>query len=149
MRRRGASAPCPRSAGCRSSRSPPTPCPATRRRRARPAATAMSRNLSARASSWPRCANSCRDKREGFNAKVAKDAQRTRRVTEEQIGHTVIGAALKVHSTVGPGLLESAYEACLLYELEKKDLSVRRQVLIPVHYEDLTIDNGYRVDLLI
>jgi GxxExxY protein len=70
-------------------------------------------------------------------------------VTEEQIGHAVIGAALKVHSTVGPGLLESAYEACLLYELEKKDLSVRRQVMIPVRYENLTIDNGYRVDLLI
>jgi GxxExxY protein len=70
-------------------------------------------------------------------------------VTEEQIGHAVIGAALKVHSAVGPGLLESAYEACLLYELEKKDLSVRRQVMIPVRYENLTIDNGYRVDLLI
>jgi GxxExxY protein len=70
-------------------------------------------------------------------------------VTKEQIGHALIGAALKVHSAVGPGLLESAHEACLLYELERKDLSVRRQVLIPVHYENLTIDNGYRVDLLI
>jgi GxxExxY protein len=70
-------------------------------------------------------------------------------VTEEQIGHAPIGAALKVHSAVGPGLLESAYEACLLYELEKGDLTVRRQVLIPVRYENLTIDNGYRVDLLI
>jgi len=70
-------------------------------------------------------------------------------VTEEQIGYAVIGAALKVHSTVGPGLLESAYEACLLYELGKSDLPVRRQVLIPVRYENLTIDNGYRIDLLI
>jgi len=69
-------------------------------------------------------------------------------VTEEQIGYAVIGAALKVHSTVGPGLLESAYEACLLYELGKSDLPVRRQVLIPVRYENLTIDNGYRIDLL-
>jgi GxxExxY protein len=70
-------------------------------------------------------------------------------VTEEQIGHGIIGAALKVHSAVGPGLLESAYETCLLYELEKQGLSVQRQVLIPIRYEELTIDNGYRTDLLV
>lgn len=70
-------------------------------------------------------------------------------MTEEEIGHALIGAALKVHSAVGPGLIESAYEACLLYELERRILPVRRQVLIPVRYEDLTIDNGYRIDLLI
>jgi GxxExxY protein len=67
-------------------------------------------------------------------------------VTEEEIGHSIIGAAMKVHSVVGPGLLESAYETCLL---EKRHLPVRRQVMIPIHYEDLTIDNGYRVDLLV
>jgi GxxExxY protein len=70
-------------------------------------------------------------------------------VSEEGIGHTIIGAALKVHSAVGPGLLESAYETCLLYKLEPQKLPVRRQVLIPIRYEDLTIDNGYRVDLLV
>ena len=70
-------------------------------------------------------------------------------MTEEEIGHAVIGGAIKVHSVVGPGLLEGAYETCLIYELEKLDLSVRRQVLIPIRYEDLTIDNGYRVDLLV
>jgi GxxExxY protein len=70
-------------------------------------------------------------------------------VTEEQIGHGIIGAALKVHSAVGLGLLESAYETCLLYELEKQGLSVQRQVLIPIRYEELTIDNGYRTDLLL
>ena len=70
-------------------------------------------------------------------------------MTEEQIGRNLIGAALKVHSAVGPGLLESAYETCLLYELEKQNLSVRRQVLIPFRYNDLTIDNGYRIDLLV
>jgi GxxExxY protein len=70
-------------------------------------------------------------------------------VTEEQIGRNLIGAALKVHSAVGPGLLESAYETCLLYELEKQNLPVRRQVLVPFRYETLTIDNGYRIDLLI
>ena len=70
-------------------------------------------------------------------------------MTEEESGHLVIGAAIKVHSAVGPGLLESAYESCLLYELEKQKLPVRKQVLIPIRYEDLTVDNGYRVDLLV
>src|SRR4051812_28319353 len=56
---------------------------------------------------------------------------------------------MKVHSALGPGLLESAYETCLLYELENQGVSARRQVLIPVRYEALTIDNGYRADLLI
>jgi len=70
-------------------------------------------------------------------------------VTEEEIGHAIIGAAIRVHSAVGPGLLEGAYETCLLYELEKQDLSVRKQVLIPIRYQDLKIDNGYRLDLLV
>ena len=70
-------------------------------------------------------------------------------MTEEEIGHSIIGVAIKVHSAVGPGLLESAYETCLLYELDKQNLPVRRQVLIPIRYEDLTIDNGYRIDLLV
>ncbi len=52
-------------------------------------------------------------------------------MTEDELGHKIIGAALKVHSVVGPGLLESAYETCLLYELEKQGQPVRRQVLIP------------------
>ena len=68
---------------------------------------------------------------------------------EEEIGHSIIGAALKVHSAVGPGLLESAYETCLVYELEKRNLPVRRQAVIQFRYEALTIDNGYRIDLLV
>jgi GxxExxY protein len=70
-------------------------------------------------------------------------------MTENEVGNAIIAAAIKVHSAVGPGLLESAYETCLLYELEKQGLSVQRQVLIPLRYEELTIDNGYRVDLLV
>jgi GxxExxY protein len=70
-------------------------------------------------------------------------------VTEEDIGRAVIGAAIKVHTVVGPGLLEGAYETCLIYELGKQDLPVRRQVSIPIRYEDLTVDNGYRLDLLV
>jgi GxxExxY protein len=70
-------------------------------------------------------------------------------VTENEIGDAIIASAMKVHTSLGPGLLESAYETCLLYELEKLGLPVQRQVLIPRHYEELTIDNGYRVDLLV
>jgi GxxExxY protein len=70
-------------------------------------------------------------------------------MTEEEIGHAVIGAAMKVHTVVGPGLLESAYETCLMYELEKRSLRVRSQVSIPIRYEELTIENGYRIDLLV
>ena len=70
-------------------------------------------------------------------------------MTENEIGTAIIASAMKVHGAVGPGLLESAYETCLLYELEKLGLPVRRQVMIPLRYENLTIDNGYRVDLLV
>ena len=70
-------------------------------------------------------------------------------MTEEDIGHAIIGAAMKVHSAVGPGLLEGAYETCLMYELEKRRIGVRSQVSVPIRYEDLTIENGYRLDLLV
>ena len=56
---------------------------------------------------------------------------------------------MKVHSAVGPGLLESAYEVCLAYELDKQRLRLRKQVLVPIRYEEMTIDNGYRIDLLV
>ncbi len=61
----------------------------------------------------------------------------------------IIGAAMKVHSALGPGLLESAYQACLFRELEKQDVLVRSEVLLPVVYEGETIDVGYRMDLLV
>jgi len=70
-------------------------------------------------------------------------------VTEEEIGRAVIGAAIKIHSALGPGLLESAYEACLIYEFEKQRIGVRSQLPIPIRYETLTIENGYRIDLLV
>jgi GxxExxY protein len=70
-------------------------------------------------------------------------------VTENEIGTAILASAMKVHTTIGPGLLESAYETCLLYELQKQGLLGQQQVLIPIRYEDLTIDNGHRVDLLV
>ena len=70
-------------------------------------------------------------------------------MTEEEIGHAVIGAAMRIHSALGPGLLESAYESCLVYELEKQRIGVRSQLSIPIRYENLAIENGYRIDLLV
>jgi GxxExxY protein len=68
---------------------------------------------------------------------------------EEDIGRAIIGAAIKVHSVVGPGLLESAYEACLVYELEKQRLRVQRQLPVPLRYEEILVEQGYRLDLLV
>jgi GxxExxY protein len=62
---------------------------------------------------------------------------------------TAVDAALRVHRALGPGLLESAYEACLEYELRKRGLSVLRQVILPIRYEDVEVDGGYRLDLLV
>jgi GxxExxY protein len=70
-------------------------------------------------------------------------------MTENDIGEAVIGAAMKVHSALGPGLLESAYELCLAHEIGRRGLAFGRQVSIPVGYEGLVIDNGYRIDLLV
>jgi len=61
----------------------------------------------------------------------------------------IIDAAMKVHSALGPGLLESAYEACLLHELHKRDMKAECQVTLPVRYDGIHIDLGYRVDLLV
>ena len=61
----------------------------------------------------------------------------------------VIEAAMKVHTALGPGLLESAYELCLAYELRKTGLSVQNQVSLPIDYDGLKIDAGYRIDLLV
>ena len=83
-----------------------------------------------------------------FNAKVAKDSQRSRRPIEA-VGRAILDAAYKIHSSLGPGLLEGAYELCLAYEIGRLGLSARRQVLVPIQYDALRIDNGYRIDLIV
>ncbi|MGH7092742.1 MAG: GxxExxY protein [Stellaceae bacterium] len=70
-------------------------------------------------------------------------------MTENEIGERIIGAAIKVHSSVGPGLLESAYEACLAHELAKRRFNVRAQVVLPIRYNGLVVDKGYWIDLLV
>lgn len=68
---------------------------------------------------------------------------------QEEIGRLVLDSAMKVHSALGCGLLESAYEACLAHELVKRGLAVDRQVALPVVYDGVSVDAGYRLDLLI
>ena len=68
---------------------------------------------------------------------------------EDSIGKLIVPAALHVHTVLGAGLLESAYEACLAYELAKHGLMVERQVSMPVTYESVRLDVGYRIDLVL
>jgi len=65
------------------------------------------------------------------------------------ITEQIIGAAMKVHTALGPGLLESAYEACLAYELAKTGLGLERQKKLPIVYGELRLEEGYRIDLLV
>ncbi len=66
-----------------------------------------------------------------------------------EITGQIVDAAMKVHTKLGPGLLESAYEACLAYELRQRGLQVATQVSLPISYEDVQLDAGYRIDLLV
>ena len=66
-----------------------------------------------------------------------------------QISGEIVDAAMKVHTALGPGLLESAYEGCLKHELTKRGLKVLSQVTLPVIYDGVKIDVGYRIDLLV
>jgi len=67
----------------------------------------------------------------------------------EELGNSVIGSAIRVHRVLGPGLLESAYQKCLEYELRKTGLRVDSELVLPVHYDSIRIDAGYRIDMLI
>lgn len=67
----------------------------------------------------------------------------------KQITQTIIGAAIEVHRALGPGLLESAYEVCLVYELRQRGLRVEQQKPLPVVYRDISLDCAYRVDLVV
>ena len=69
--------------------------------------------------------------------------------TENEISYIIRGAIFKVYNELGPGLLESVYETVLSYELEKEGLTAKRQVMLPIFYDDIELDNGYRLDLLV
>lgn len=67
----------------------------------------------------------------------------------EEITGGIIGACIEIHRSLGPGLLESAYEECLCYELSQRGLNFLRQVPLPVTYKEVKLDCGYRIDLLV
>jgi GxxExxY protein len=66
----------------------------------------------------------------------------------EEIGRNIVHCAIKVHKALGPGLLESVYQKCLAYELEKAGLTVACEVPLPVKYESVTIEAGFRIDMM-
>ncbi len=68
---------------------------------------------------------------------------------ENKLGEFILGCALKVHRTLGPGLLEGAYETCLAHEIEKGGFAAKRQLVMPMTYDGLAVDIGYRLDLLV
>ena len=70
-------------------------------------------------------------------------------MTENEISQQIIGCAIKVHTGLGPGLLESAYEECLYYELIKEGLKVEKQKALPLIYKEIKLEIGYRLDLII
>jgi len=70
-------------------------------------------------------------------------------VPSPRLTHNILGAAINVHRQLGPGLLESAYEACLRRELRLRDVPYSRQVPLPVRYRGMRVDCGYRLDLIV
>ena len=70
-------------------------------------------------------------------------------MTESEISKIVFELGMKVHRTLGPGLLESSYEECLFYELSKSNLKVERQKILPVYYEGKLMETSYRIDIIV
>ncbi len=76
--------------------------------------------------------------------KIEKSAEELNQITGE-----IVDSAFKVHVALGPGLLESAYEACLVYEIRKRGFGVETQVGLPIRYEEVELEVGYRIDILV
>ena len=71
------------------------------------------------------------------------------KVDKEKIGRDIVDSSFKIHTTLGPRLLESAYEACLAYELENRGYTIERQKPQSIQYESLTIETAYRLDIVV
>jgi GxxExxY protein len=84
-----------------------------------------------------------------FTAKIAESTEMMEKERLNGITESIIGAAIEVHRALGPGLLESAYEACLTFELVHRGLKVEQQKPLPVVYQEVKLDCGYRLDLLV
>jgi GxxExxY protein len=85
----------------------------------------------------------------GCPQRATVNTQRATEMELNEITKLIIGSAIKVHRELGPGLLESAYQSCLNYELNKAGLNVQQQVSCPLVYQDLFMETGYRLDLLV
>ncbi len=70
-------------------------------------------------------------------------------MTENELSNKIIGCAINVHKELGPGLLESAYQECLMYELQLVGLKVRKEKPMPIVYKEVKLNHGYRIDLLV
>ena len=68
---------------------------------------------------------------------------------DNKLTEKIIGAAIEIHRSLGPGLLESAYQECLFFELKSKGLKVEKEIALPIVYKDVKLDHGYRIDLLV
>ena len=70
-------------------------------------------------------------------------------MSQDELTHAIIGAAIEVHKRLGPGLLESAYRVCLAYELKKRGFDVVEEKAVPVIYDDVKLECGFRADLIV
>jgi GxxExxY protein len=77
------------------------------------------------------------------------DTEARSKLLHEELTERVIGAAIEVHRALGPGLLESAYEECLCHELHLREITFERQLPLPVRYKNVSLDCGYRLDLVV
>ena len=87
------------------------------------------------------------NRRENGENSPLRAAEGNSTLSENEITEMIIGCAIKVHKALGPGLLESAYEECLSYELSKTPLEIERQRPLPLIYEEVKLECGYRADL--
>ena len=84
---------------------------------------------------------------EKMNHQDTKTPRKDLGANEERIATAIVDAAIKVHSVLGPGLLESVYEACMVYELRSRGHQIETQVVLPIHYEEMKVESGLRLAL--
>jgi GxxExxY protein len=72
-----------------------------------------------------------------------------KKVDIEKIAEIIVNSAIKVHTGLGPGLLESAYQKCMEYELKQQNLGVQCELVLPILYQNIKIDDGYRIDMIV
>jgi GxxExxY protein len=84
-----------------------------------------------------------------INFSTTESTEHTEKEETSSLTGKIIGAAIEIHRALGPGLLESAYEACLIYELRLRKLKIEPQKSMPVFYKDVMLDCGYRVDIVV